>query len=252
MDFSYSALFFFCRRTSFTENGIGIDGCFPPTSCQASPDVDVALRLCVARRWLPGLAFGKTRKKSVCVSSCGTSTNPIGAAALTDCPGTNTRPLGVSGQMPWLALSWYSTKFLSFKTGSSDWEHQGWLFWRGRGQEVLSANCDVFCSVLYEFLKPSYNWVPSRHEHVRLKVTGSFPRLLSRHPNSLLDKRHLELILGWGQGQQQLNYVHSLQGFTKQPYPEWKVFWGHKISSVTVRGTKIITINRLLLSCVML
>lgn len=65
MDFSYSALFFFRRRTSFTENGIGIDGCLPPTSCQASPDVDVALMLCVARRWLPGLAFGKTRKKSV-------------------------------------------------------------------------------------------------------------------------------------------------------------------------------------------
>lgn len=43
---------------------INIDGCIPPTSCQASPDVDVALRLCVVQRVLPGLAFGKTRKKS--------------------------------------------------------------------------------------------------------------------------------------------------------------------------------------------
>lgn len=27
----------------------------------------------------------------------------------------------------------------------------------GEGQEVLNSNCGVFCSVLYEFLKPGYN-----------------------------------------------------------------------------------------------
>lgn len=197
---------------------IDIDGWIPPTSCQASPDVDAeALRLCGVQHLLPGLAFGKTRKNSVlCQSLRNNKLNwSCCSHRLSRDKHKATWGLWADALIGSQLVHW---KVLVFKN---------WPIWlgglelavlEGYEQEVLNG---IVRSLLYEFLRHGY-WVSSRHERLRLKVTGTFAVPLNRHPNSLFDKRHLEPILGCSQGRQ-LNYVHSLWASpTTLPYPEWK------------------------------
>lgn len=130
-----------------------IDGCIPATSCQALPDVDVVLSLCV-----PGVVFRRTRKKSV-LSQCLWNNKlkwSYRSHRLSRDKNKATRGLRadalVGSQLVHDKVPVFHTKktHLPGKTGAGFSREED-------GQEVLNANCGIFCSLLYEFLKLSYN-----------------------------------------------------------------------------------------------